>query len=131
MCEYDDGMCERSSHVHVGLIHPLGKGKTRTQLLREHIGRLEQRIRELEDPEHAAPGIALYDPHATFYDETSSVSAGSSPTSIPALPACMPGMPLLHDLAYNIQPPPERPNTPYSVAFSNFTVGLRHRHRGT
>ncbi|EIN11556.1 hypothetical protein PUNSTDRAFT_62137 [Punctularia strigosozonata HHB-11173 SS5] len=74
LCEYDDG-----------------KGKTRTQLLREHIARLEQRIRELEDPEHAAPAVTLYDPHASFYDE-SSASAGSSPASLPAMPHVMPGM---------------------------------------
>ena len=45
-CEYDDG-----------------KGKTRTQILRENIQRLEARIKELEDPDHAAPAVQLFDPH--------------------------------------------------------------------
>jgi len=61
-CEYDDG-----------------KGKTRTQLLRENINRLEQRIRELEDPEYISPSVTLYDPHASRHhrSESSSSSLGS------------------------------------------------------
>ncbi|KAF8345806.1 hypothetical protein F5887DRAFT_951937, partial [Amanita rubescens] len=39
--------------------HDDGKGKTKAQLLREHIVRLEQRIRELEVP----VAVTLYDPH--------------------------------------------------------------------
>ncbi|KAG7439610.1 uncharacterized protein BT62DRAFT_1081491 [Guyanagaster necrorhizus] len=59
-CEYDDG-----------------KGKTRTQILKETIARLEQRIRELEDPEYVSPAITLHDPHAYHHSESSSSSLGS------------------------------------------------------
>ncbi|KAG6831577.1 hypothetical protein H0H87_004796 [Tephrocybe sp. NHM501043] len=59
-CEYDDG-----------------KGKTRTQLLREHIARLEQRIRELEDPEYISPAVVLYDPHENSRSGSSSSSFSS------------------------------------------------------
>ncbi|KAG6866776.1 hypothetical protein C0991_011435 [Blastosporella zonata] len=59
-CEYDDG-----------------KGKTRTQLLREHIDRLEQRIRELEDPEYISPAVVLYDPHENSRSGSSSSSFSS------------------------------------------------------
>jgi hypothetical protein len=59
-CEYDDG-----------------KGKTRTQLLRENIARLEQRIRELEDPEYTSPSVTLHDPHTHRLSESSSSSIGS------------------------------------------------------
>jgi hypothetical protein len=61
-CEYDDG-----------------KGKTRTQLLRENIARLEQRIRELEDPDHASPPVVLHDPNAFHYSGSSSSSVAGSP----------------------------------------------------
>ncbi|GLB37692.1 putative fungal specific transcription factor [Lyophyllum shimeji] len=62
-CEYDDG-----------------KGKTRTQLLRENIARLEQRIRELEDPEYVNPAVVLYDPHPHPHSRSgSSSSSFSSP----------------------------------------------------
>ncbi|KAG6850977.1 hypothetical protein H0H93_005846 [Arthromyces matolae] len=63
-CEYDDG-----------------KGKTRTQLLREHITRLEQRIHELEDPEYVSPAVVLYDPHENSRSCSSS-SSFSSDTSL-------------------------------------------------
>jgi hypothetical protein len=72
-CEYDDG-----------------KGKTRTQILRESITRLEQRIRELEDPEYTSPSVTLFDPHADHrrsYSSSSSVAdsqgSGLSLTSSP------------------------------------------------
>ncbi|KAJ8488647.1 hypothetical protein ONZ51_g3435 [Trametes cubensis] len=63
-CEYDDG-----------------KGKTRTQIMREHIARLEMRIRELENPEQSAPSMTLFDPHALspYYSESSSSSSYDSP----------------------------------------------------
>ncbi|KAJ7782518.1 hypothetical protein DFH07DRAFT_324892 [Mycena maculata] len=72
-CEYDDG-----------------KGKTRTQILRETIVRLEQRVRELEDPDYVSPAVTLYDPHlrgfsesppSSSYDSTgdASLSAAHSP----------------------------------------------------
>ncbi|KAI0364440.1 hypothetical protein BV20DRAFT_1107388 [Pilatotrama ljubarskyi] len=63
-CEYDDG-----------------KGKTRTQIMREHIARLEMRVRELENPEQSAPSMTLFDPHALspYYSESSSSSSYDSP----------------------------------------------------
>ena len=66
-CEYDDG-----------------KGKTRTQLMREHISRLEARIKELESPEVTTPPIALYDPHAPspYFSEESSSSSHDSPGTL-------------------------------------------------
>ncbi|KAL0956921.1 hypothetical protein HGRIS_003025 [Hohenbuehelia grisea] len=65
-CEYDDG-----------------KGKTRTQILRETISRLENRIRELEDPEYISPAVQLYDPHFHQRSGSSSSSLGSPPASAP------------------------------------------------
>lgn len=59
-CEYDDG-----------------KGKTRTQLLRETIVRLEQRIRELEDAHFGSPAVMLYNPHAHSRSGSSSSSFSS------------------------------------------------------
>lgn len=63
-CQYDDG-----------------KGKTRTQLLRENIERLEQRIRELEDPDYTSPSVTLHDPHLHRRSESSSSSLAGSPGS--------------------------------------------------
>ena len=65
LCEYDDG-----------------KGKTRTQLLRENIARLEQRVRELEDPSFISPAVVLYDPHSHSRSGSSS-SSFSSPGDTP------------------------------------------------
>ncbi|KAI0948956.1 hypothetical protein AcW1_008687 [Taiwanofungus camphoratus] len=66
-CEYDDG-----------------KGKTRTQLMREHIARLEMRIKELENVEHSSPSVTLFDPHAPspYYSGSSSSSSHDSPGNI-------------------------------------------------
>lgn len=64
-CEYDDG-----------------KGKTRTQLMREHIARLESKIKELESStEHTTPPVTLFDPHAAspYLSESSSSSGHDSP----------------------------------------------------
>lgn len=63
-CEYDDG-----------------KGKTRTQIMRETIARLECRIRELEDPEYVSPGVTLYDPHGHSRSGSSASSTGSPDSS--------------------------------------------------
>jgi len=63
-CEYDDG-----------------KGKTRTQIMRETIARLERRIRELEDPEYVSPGVTLYDPHSHSRSGSSASSTGSPDSS--------------------------------------------------
>ncbi|TFK74266.1 hypothetical protein BDN72DRAFT_789479 [Pluteus cervinus] len=46
-CEYDDG-----------------RGKTRTQLLREEIARLQDRVRELEGSDQGRTSVTLHDPHA-------------------------------------------------------------------
>ncbi|GBE80506.1 hypothetical protein SCP_0302210 [Sparassis crispa] len=66
-CEYDDG-----------------KGKTRTQLMREHIARLESRIKELETNETSTPSVTLFDPHAPspYYSESSGSSSHGSPGNI-------------------------------------------------
>ncbi|THG95981.1 hypothetical protein EW026_g5767 [Hermanssonia centrifuga] len=63
-CEYDDG-----------------KGKTRTQLMREHIAKLELRIKELESTEVSSPPVTLSDPHAmsSYLSESSSSSGHGSP----------------------------------------------------
>ncbi|KZT71672.1 hypothetical protein DAEQUDRAFT_763532 [Daedalea quercina L-15889] len=63
-CEYDDG-----------------KGKTRTQLMREHIARLELRVKELEGLEHSSPSVTLFDPHSQtqYYSGSSSSSSHGSP----------------------------------------------------
>lgn len=66
LCEYDDG-----------------KGKTRTQVLRENIAKLEARIRELEDPDRNDSSITLFDPHALLFSEESSSSSAGSPSSLP------------------------------------------------
>ncbi|TFY82400.1 hypothetical protein EWM64_g1612 [Hericium alpestre] len=65
LCEYDDG-----------------KGKTRTQVLRENIARLEARIKELEDPERTSSSVTLFDPHSFGYSEESSSSSAGSPSSL-------------------------------------------------
>ncbi|KAJ6591343.1 hypothetical protein B0H10DRAFT_784324 [Mycena sp. CBHHK59/15] len=81
-CEYDDG-----------------KGKTRTQLLRETIIRLEQRVRELEDPEYVSPVVTLYDPHlrgfsesppSSAYDSAGDASFSTSHSPFPSEPAHSP-----------------------------------------
>ncbi|KAF9531595.1 hypothetical protein CPB83DRAFT_848430 [Crepidotus variabilis] len=60
-CEYDDG-----------------KGKTRTQLLRETIVKLEQRVKELEDPEYVPPAVSLFDPSSqSMHSRSHSVSSSS------------------------------------------------------
>ena len=66
-CEYDDG-----------------KGKTRTQLMRERISLLEARIKELESPEVTSPPITLFDPHAPspYFSESSSSSSHGSPAAL-------------------------------------------------
>ncbi|THH31391.1 hypothetical protein EUX98_g2774 [Antrodiella citrinella] len=71
-CEYDDG-----------------KGKTRTQIMREHIARLESRIKELESPEITTPPITLFDPHAAspYFSESSSSSSHDSPGTTISLSA--------------------------------------------
>lgn len=63
-CEYDDG-----------------KGKTRTQILRETIVKLEQRVKELEDPEYISPSVTLFDPHFHSRSNSSSSSFGSPESS--------------------------------------------------
>ncbi|KXN90636.1 hypothetical protein AN958_03876 [Leucoagaricus sp. SymC.cos] len=63
-CEYDDG-----------------KGKTRTQIMRETIARLERRVRELEDPEYVSPAVTLYDPHGHSRSGSSGSSIGSPDSS--------------------------------------------------
>ncbi|TFK44660.1 hypothetical protein BDQ12DRAFT_29250 [Crucibulum laeve] len=64
VCEYDDG-----------------KGKTRTQILRETIVKLEQRVRELEDPDYVSPVVTLHDPHGHSRSGSSDSSYGSPESS--------------------------------------------------
>ncbi len=49
--------------------------------MREHIARLEMRVKELENPEQSAPSMTLFDPHAIspYYSESSSSSSYDSP----------------------------------------------------
>jgi hypothetical protein len=63
-CEYDDG-----------------KGKTRTQILRETVAKLESRIRELEDPDYISSSIALFDPHLHSHSDSSCSSLDSPESS--------------------------------------------------
>jgi hypothetical protein len=63
-CEYDDG-----------------KGKTRTQILRETIAKLEHRVRELEDPEYVSSAVTLSTPHFHSRSNSSSSSFGSPESS--------------------------------------------------
>ncbi|KAG6336646.1 hypothetical protein ID866_2453 [Astraeus odoratus] len=64
LCQYDDG-----------------KTKTKTQMLRENIERLEQRIRELEDPDYTPPALALQYPQLHRRSESASSSSSDSPDS--------------------------------------------------
>ncbi|KAJ8518305.1 hypothetical protein ONZ45_g4594 [Pleurotus djamor] len=72
-CEYDDG-----------------KGKTRTQILRETIARLENRIRELEDPDYISPGVTLYDPHLHQRSGSSSSISSAAGTPLSGAPSPFP-----------------------------------------
>ena len=81
-CEYDDG-----------------KGKTRTQLLKETIAKLEQRVRQLEGPSASSSSIAsgpasvvLFDPHDGPYAGSSPDSFGSPDSSYIS---AFPGKPLI------------------------------------
>jgi hypothetical protein len=112
-CEYDDG-----------------KGKTRTQLLRETIVRLEQRIRELEDPDYVSSSVTLYDPHAHSRSGSSSSSFGSpgdtslsashSPFSsgIDSVQYVLPSFHILRPLSE----PPMSPNTSWTNVQVIFVV---------
>lgn len=60
-CEYDDG-----------------KGKTRTQILRETISKLEQRVRELEDPDYISSNVPLFHPGPQHLGHSRSNSSCSS-----------------------------------------------------
>lgn len=66
-CQYDDG-----------------KGKTRTQALREKILQLEEKIQQMQDPDYTSPSITLHDPHTHLYSSSSSSSASGSPISAAA-----------------------------------------------
>ncbi|KIK24767.1 hypothetical protein PISMIDRAFT_373909 [Pisolithus microcarpus 441] len=64
LCQYDDG-----------------KTKTKTQMLRENIERLEQRIKELEDPDYVPPVVSLQYPQFHRRSESDSSSSTDSPDS--------------------------------------------------
>lgn len=56
--------------------------------MREHIARLEMRIKELENLDQTSPSITLFDPHAPspYYSGSSSSSSHGSPSAL-SLPA--------------------------------------------
>ncbi|KAJ4490932.1 hypothetical protein J3R30DRAFT_3278101 [Lentinula aciculospora] len=85
-CDGNRPACQQCTHAKKpdGCEYDDGKGKTRTQLLRETIQRLEQRVHELEDPEYISPAVMLHDPHAHQSESSSSSydSPGSTPVSI-------------------------------------------------
>ncbi|KAG8214184.1 hypothetical protein J3R82DRAFT_10973 [Butyriboletus roseoflavus] len=101
-CQYDDG-----------------KGKTRTQLLRENIERLERRIRELEDPEYTSPSVTLHDPHFHRRSESSSSSLTGSPgsTGLSAPHSPLPPSATSSPQHSWIQCAPSPSPTPFSEAF--------------
>lgn len=130
-CEYDDG-----------------KGKTRTQLLRETIARLEHRVRELEDPEYISPAVTLYDPHLRGFSESppsssydsagdASFSAGHSPfpsesTHSPEgswshLPGASVSPPLFSPDIFFQEQPPIHP--PVDLAQMLLEIFAPHRHQ--
>lgn len=82
-CDGSKPACQQCTRAKLpeGCHYDDGKGKTRTQLLRENIERLEQRIRELEDSEHTSQSIILHDPHHHRRSESSSSSLTGSPAS--------------------------------------------------
>ncbi|KAJ3563309.1 hypothetical protein NP233_g9022 [Leucocoprinus birnbaumii] len=130
-CEYDDG-----------------KGKTRTQIMRETISRLERRVRELEDPEYVSPAVTLYDPHGHSRSGSSASSIGSpdssflsvshspfpsgSPTSpaaawIQNVPSPSPS-PFLSETVYYEEPQPSS-HLPISVEFSTLLLDIFAPHQ--
>lgn len=119
-CEYDDG-----------------KGKTRTQLLRETIFKLENRIKELEDPEYVPSTVPLFNPSLqSLHSRSNSVSSSSlgSPESaymsvsqspfhdsVASSPAGSWGQapspsPFMSDLFFEDQPPPVGFQPPLELA---------------
>ncbi|KZP34452.1 hypothetical protein FIBSPDRAFT_906516 [Athelia psychrophila] len=120
-CEYDDG-----------------KGKTRTQILRENITRLEQRIRELEDPEYTSASVTLFDPHAhrRSYSSSSSV-ADSSGSGVSLSPSPFPpdsphgswiGVPSPSPSPFR-EPYHDDMRPPYELATMLLEIFLPHRHQ--
>lgn len=57
--------------------------------MREHIARLEMRIKELEHPDQSSPAVTLFDPHAhpSFGSTSSSSSEYGSPGTV-SITAC-------------------------------------------
>ncbi|KAJ7122035.1 hypothetical protein C8R43DRAFT_51465 [Mycena crocata] len=131
-CEYDDG-----------------KGKTRTQLLRETIIRLEQRVRELEDPEYISPAVTLYDPHLRGFSESppsssydsadASLSAAHSPFpsesahspegSWSHLPGVSASPPLFGPEYFFQEPQPAIIHPPVDLAQMLLEIFAPHRHQ--
>lgn len=52
--------------------------------MREHIARLEMRIKELEHPDQSSPAVTLFDPHVqpSFGSASSSSSSYGSPGTV-------------------------------------------------
>ncbi|KAF8697202.1 hypothetical protein AX14_001435 [Amanita brunnescens Koide BX004] len=107
ICEYDDG-----------------KGKTRTQLLREHVVRLEQRIRELEDPDYISPAVTLCDPHVHSGSESPTLpEAWSRLQNVPS--PCR--SPLLPDIIFSGHRVSSQP--PVELAQMLIDIFAPHRHQ--
>lgn len=83
-CDGNRPACQQCAHAKKpdGCEYDDGKGKTRTQILRETIQRLEHRVRELEDPEYVSPAVILFDPHCQQSESSSSSYGSPGSTSI-------------------------------------------------
>ncbi|KAI0047936.1 hypothetical protein FA95DRAFT_1572220 [Auriscalpium vulgare] len=129
LCEYDDG-----------------KGKTRTQILRETISRLEARIKELEDPDRVSSSITLFDPHALLSEDSSSSGADSpsafstsqSPHTFPSTASSPPPPistpPIWLPSANNSPDATSTPSSlsdvvPIEIALSFLDIFLPHQHQ--
>ncbi|KAJ7577614.1 hypothetical protein C8J56DRAFT_1112945 [Mycena floridula] len=88
-----------------------GPGRSRTRLLEATITRLEERIRELEQPERAGPSMVLHDPYQTF-NLGQPLDAQTPPIPYPsALPA-----------ADYMNPSPDSPFSPSSTLSSIYSA---------
>lgn len=56
--------------------------------MREHIARLELRVKELEHPDQSSPAVTLYDPHVQSFGSTSSSSSSYGSPGTVSITAC-------------------------------------------
>ena len=75
--------------------------------MREHIARLEMRVKELEGLEHSSPSVTLFDPHSQtqYYSGSSSSSSHGSPGnySLPTSASPTPFQPGAPPLAFSME----------------------------